>query len=195
MVKRPIITAKASFFFSSLLALLFQVMRNLNGNRRGACLRDPWQVDNACASDVSLKSIEVLGTPITCCTYDSALQRVKMLAREPRAAAVCPANTHILGEARHNLEFASRLARFDLVLPDGMPIVWSLNVRGADLKDRVYGPYFMRHVLRSTPRPWRHFFFGDSHECLDDLRRMLLQLQPDIELGGVLTPQFRPITE
>jgi N-acetylglucosaminyldiphosphoundecaprenol N-acetyl-beta-D-mannosaminyltransferase len=117
------------------------------------------------------------------------------LAREPRAAAVCPANTHILGEARHNPQFSKCLARFDLVLPDGMPIVWTLNFHGADLKDRVYGPYFMRHALRSTPRPWRHFFFGDSKECLADLRRVLLQLQPDIEIVGMLSPPFRTFTD
>ena len=170
-------------------------MRNLDGNRTGARLCDPSQLDAACPSDASLKSIEVLGTPVACCTYASALERLMTLAREPRAAAVCPANTHILGEARHNPKFAKCLARFDLVLPDGMPIVWTLNFLGADLKDRVYGPYLMRHALRSTPRPWRHFFFGDSEECLADLRRVLLQLQPDIEIVGMLSPPFRTFTD
>jgi len=146
-------------------------------------------------SDGSIKAIKVLGIPIACCTYDSALDLIKMLARKPRPAAVCPANTHIVGEGRHNPEFGKKLARFDLILPDGMPIVWALNLRGAHLKDRVYGPYFMRHVLRNTPRPWRHFFFGDSEDCLVDLRRTLLELQPDIEIVGMLSPPFRPFTK
>jgi UDP-N-acetyl-D-mannosaminuronic acid transferase (WecB/TagA/CpsF family) len=116
--------------FSLCSFVVSQVMENLNENRR-ACRRcERLQPDVACSSGASLKTIEVLGTPITCCTYASALELITMLAREPRASAVCPANTHILGEARHNLEFATRLDRFDLVLPDGMPIVWSLNVRG-----------------------------------------------------------------
>jgi N-acetylglucosaminyldiphosphoundecaprenol N-acetyl-beta-D-mannosaminyltransferase len=53
----------------------------------------------------------------------------------------------------------------------------------------------MRHALRCTPRPWRHFFFGDSVECLADLRRVLLQLQPDIEIVGMLSPPFRTFTD
>ena len=146
-------------------------------------------------SDGSFKAIKVLGIPIACCTYDSALDLIKVLARKPRPAAVCPANTHIVGEGRHNPEFGKKLARFELILPDGMPIVWALNLRGAHLKDRVYGPYFMRHVLRNTPRPWRHFFFGDSEECLVDLRRTLLELQPDIEIVGMVSPPFRPFTK
>lgn len=142
-----------------------------------------------------MHTIDVLGTPVACVTYDSALDRVMELAREPRATAVCPANTHIIGEARHSPDFARVLDRFDLVLPDGMPIAWALNHRGADLKDRVYGPYFMRHALQNTPRPWRHFFFGDSEECLVELRRVLTELQPDIEIAGMLSPPFRPFTE
>jgi N-acetylglucosaminyldiphosphoundecaprenol N-acetyl-beta-D-mannosaminyltransferase len=142
-----------------------------------------------------LDSIKILGTPVACATYDSALEQLKLLAREPRPTAVCPANTHILAEARHNPDFAQVLARFDLVLPDGMPLVWLLNHCGAGLRDRVYGPYLMRHTLRHTPRPWRHFFFGDTPECVADLPRVAAQLQPHIRVAGLLSPPFRPWTD
>jgi N-acetylglucosaminyldiphosphoundecaprenol N-acetyl-beta-D-mannosaminyltransferase len=153
------------------------------------------QAETACPRHGSLPSIGLLGTPIACATYDSSLEQIKALAREPRPTAVCPSNTHILGEARHNPEFARVLARFDLVLPDGMPVVWALNFGGGGLKDRVYGPYLMRYALRNTPQPWRHFFFGDSEQCLVELRRVLVQLQPDLEIVGMLSPPFRPFTE
>jgi N-acetylglucosaminyldiphosphoundecaprenol N-acetyl-beta-D-mannosaminyltransferase len=141
-----------------------------------------------------VKTINILGTPVACATYDSALQRIVELAREPRPTAVCPANTHILAGARHDPEFARVLARFNLVLPDGMPVVWALNRRGAKLTNRVYGPYFMRHALQHMPRPWRHFFFGDTEDCLVALRRVATQLQPDIEVVGAISPPFRPLT-
>jgi N-acetylglucosaminyldiphosphoundecaprenol N-acetyl-beta-D-mannosaminyltransferase len=160
----------------------------MNGRSCGPQLNDPY------LSEGSVKSIRLLGTPVACATYDSALARITALAREARPTAVCPANTHIIGEARNNVIFAQILARFELVLPDGMPVVWALNLRGAALKDRVYGPYFMRHVLLHTPRPWRHFFFGDSEECLADLRRVLLRLQPDLNIVGMVSPPFRPFT-
>src|SRR5262249_29915192 len=47
----------------------------------------------------------------------------------PRPASVGPSNTHSLGEARHNPEFAPILGQFDLVLPDGMPVVCCVNER------------------------------------------------------------------
>jgi N-acetylglucosaminyldiphosphoundecaprenol N-acetyl-beta-D-mannosaminyltransferase len=60
------------------------------------------------------RTIKILGTPVACVTYDSALDIVQELARGPRPTAVCPANTHILSEARHEPEFArvmEKLAR------------------------------------------------------------------------------------
>jgi N-acetylglucosaminyldiphosphoundecaprenol N-acetyl-beta-D-mannosaminyltransferase len=140
------------------------------------------------------RTINVLGTPVARVTYQSAFEIIQTLAREPRPTAVCPANTHILAEARHDPNFARIMAKFDLVLPDGMPVVWAANWFGAGLRDRVYGPYFMRHTLRNSPRPWRHFFFGDSEECIAQLQQVVRQLQPEIEIVGAISPPFRPFT-
>jgi N-acetylglucosaminyldiphosphoundecaprenol N-acetyl-beta-D-mannosaminyltransferase len=142
-----------------------------------------------------LRRIEILGVQVAAATYDSALECVKQLAKQPRPTAVCPANTHILAEARHSAEFARTISKFDLVLPDGMPIRWALNRSGANLSDRVYGPYFMRHTLRNTPLPYRHFFFGDSEACLEDMRKVARGLNPDIEIAGSISPPFRALTE
>jgi N-acetylglucosaminyldiphosphoundecaprenol N-acetyl-beta-D-mannosaminyltransferase len=144
---------------------------------------------------VQIKRISVLGTPVACVTYDSALAIVEQLAREQRATAVCPANTHILAEARHDPNFGRVMKKFDLVFPDGMPVVWALNLSGAGLSDRVYGPYFTRHALKQTPRPWRHFFFGDTEQVLEDLKRVAVQLQPSIDIVGAISPPFRAWTE
>ena len=144
---------------------------------------------------MEIRKINVLGVSVGCVTYQSALEIVQELARESRPTAVCPANTHILAEARQEPDFARVMAKFDLVLPDGMPVVWALNLRGAGLSDRVYGPYFMKYALQNTSRPWRHFFFGDTEECLEDLRRAALKLQPNIEIVGALSPPFRQWNE
>src|SRR5262249_38151999 len=91
--------------------------------------------------------------------------------------------------------FARVMSKFDLVLPDGMPVVWALNLRGAGLSDRVYGPYFMRYAMQNAPRPWRHFFFCDAAAARDRLNRAAIQFQPDLDIVDAISPPFRAWTE
>ena len=138
-----------------------------------------------------LRSLPILGTPVHCATYDSGLDEVKRLAAQEAPAAVSACNTHIIALARKDPSFVETMRAFDVVLPDGFPLVWQLNRAGAKLEDRVYGPYFMRHVLRNTPRPYRHFFFGGSEDCLRRLKAEALEIQPELEIAGAFSPPFR----
>lgn len=140
-------------------------------------------------------SRRVLGTPVHCVTYDTALARVVALADSRRPAAVSACNTHLIALARSDASFHAVMERFDLIAPDGYPLIWGLNVQGAKMQDRVYGPYLMRHILSRTPAPRRHFFFGGTPECLERLTAAAKKLQPDIEIAGILSPPFRKWTE
>ena len=137
------------------------------------------------------RTIRILGTPVAVVDYDSAIAESCRLARAGRPAAVAASNTHIIAQARHERGFGAVMRRFDLVLPDGMPLRWALNARGARLRDRVYGPYFMERMVRATPRPWRHFLFGGTPETLEALAARLREIQPDVEIAGTLSPPFR----
>ncbi len=137
----------------------------------------------------------VLGTTIHCATYDSALELSKKLAFSEQPAAVSACNTHLVSLARMDGSFHEVLKRFDLVVPDGFPLIWRLNAQGAGLADRVYGPYLMRHIMAHTPTPWRHFFFGGTPECLDRLVSAAQSIQPNIEIAGILSPPFRAWTD
>src|ERR1700730_7090577 len=139
---------------------------------------------------MEIRTINVLGVSIACVTYDSAMEIVEQFAREPRAIAVCPASTHILAEARHDPSFGRVMEKFDLVFPDGMPVVWALNLRGAGLSDRGYGPYFTKPPLKNTPHRGRLFFCGDTEQVLEDLKRVAVQLQPNMDIVGSISPPF-----
>ena len=140
------------------------------------------------------RKIPVLGTPVAVVDYDDAVAETLRLAAAGRPGAVAASNTHIISLARHKRDFGAVMRQFDLILPDGMPLRWSLNARGAGLTDRVYGPYFMEKMIHATPRPWRHFFFGGTEETLRALSAHVREIQPDIEIAGTLSPPFRDWT-
>ncbi|GAB4247553.1 MAG: hypothetical protein OHK005_13810 [Candidatus Methylacidiphilales bacterium] len=133
----------------------------------------------------------VLGTLIGCVTYRSAIEWLQAAAKREKPSAVCAANTHIVSLARHDPSFGAVMRQFDLILPDGMPLVWTLNAGGAGLSDRVYGPYFMREALCQLGPPWKHFFFGGRRETLDRLVEQARSFAPRVQIAGTFSPPFR----
>lgn len=144
---------------------------------------------------VSAPSYPILGTAVHCVNYDTALQTVLDLSKAGRPSMVSACNTHLIALSRMDPSFSRVLNDFDLVVPDGYPLVWRLNAAGGKLDDRVYGPYLMRHVLLHTPRPYKHFFFGGTEDCLRRLSAAVKVSQPDIDIVGTLSPPFRKWTE
>ena len=138
----------------------------------------------------------VLGQPIACVDYEGAVAQVTTWAHlGDRAYAVEAANTHVVTLARHNPEFSAAMAKFDLILPDGMPLVWSINRQlpvSEQLKDRVYGPTFMLRCLEATAgtSAQGHFLLGGSPELLETLQERLRARFPHAALAGAYSPPY-----
>ena len=141
------------------------------------------------------RQFTVLGMPLASMNYGQGIEGLVLLTKSGRPGAVAACNTHIIALARQKPDFRAALQKFDVLLPDGMPLVWSMRRKGADLKDRVYGPYFMQQAIRGLPRPWKHFFFGGTEACLRQLCEACRQIQPEVDIVGTFSPPFRQWTE
>ena len=141
------------------------------------------------------RTYSVIGLPVSAVDYATAVAECQRLARLPRATRVAASNTHIAVMAHEEADFGETMRRFDLIVPDGMPLVWMMNAQGAGLRDRVYGPYLMREVIAASGRPWRHYFLGGTEECLERLQVALREIQPELEVAGAFSPPFAPLEE
>ncbi|MBA3544441.1 MAG: WecB/TagA/CpsF family glycosyltransferase [Chthoniobacterales bacterium] len=112
-----------------------------------------------------MPTFNLLGTPLLATTYEQLIASVHELARSDRTHAIDFTNTHIVTLRRQDARFREITREFDHFVPDGMPLIWCLNARGAGLRDRVYGPTFMRRCLEASPAPWTHYLLGGSEEC------------------------------
>lgn len=139
--------------------------------------------------------LRVLGVRLEGVDYPGAVAKLEELAGAKKPAAVAACNTHLVALARQQPEFGKILEGFDLLLPDGMPLVWAMRKQGAAIKDRVYGPYLMQEALKKFPWPWKHFFFGGTERCLGELVAAARKIQPEVEVVGTLSPPFRIWTE
>jgi len=141
-------------------------------------------------------TLPVIGLPLACTDYAGAVAWILEKAADRRTTfAVEAANTHVAALARSDPDFGATMRRFDLVVPDGMPLVWSLNAAlpaGQRLTDRVYGPTLMLETLRATAgRPeFRHFLFGGKESTLEKLRASFAARFPGVTIAGSYSPPF-----
>jgi N-acetylglucosaminyldiphosphoundecaprenol N-acetyl-beta-D-mannosaminyltransferase len=144
---------------------------------------------------MSVPTGHVLGTPLVACTYASLTAELQLRARDDHPFAVDFTNTHIVTLRRTDPEFRRLTSRFDWFVPDGMPLIWCLNLQGLKLRDRVYGPTFMRECIRATPAPFTHYFLGGNDECVRRLSAVFLERHPDIQIVGARNGYFGPDDE
>jgi N-acetylglucosaminyldiphosphoundecaprenol N-acetyl-beta-D-mannosaminyltransferase len=82
----------------------------------------------------------------------------------------------------------------DLVVPDGMPLVWLGRRHGYPLQRRVYGPELMETLCRVAGARYRHFFYGGVPGVAEQLAANL-QRRYGINVAGAYAPPFRALTE
>ncbi|MGD0745621.1 MAG: WecB/TagA/CpsF family glycosyltransferase [Verrucomicrobiota bacterium] len=142
-----------------------------------------------------MNSSGVLGTRLQRTTYSALAADLQEKCRGPRPFAVDFTNTHIVTLRRHDPEFRKITSRFDYFIPDAMPLIWCLNCQRPRLRDRIYGPTFMRECMLSSPAPFTHYFLGGSDSCVKQLKEFFLSHNPAIQIVGARNGYFKPEQE
>lgn len=148
-----------------------------------------------------MEKISILGQPLAVTDYPGAVMEILKLARDhSQAYAVEAANTMVVTLARHESAFREVMDHFDLVVPDGMPLIWCVNRRlppDRRLKDRVYGPELMLRVLDATQvfPEFSHFFLGGAPEVLEQLTEKMRSRFPGTVIASTYSPPFGPWDE
>ena len=101
---------------------------------------------------------------------------------------------HGVTEAQHDPAFKAVLNSADLVVPDGMPLVWLGRSSGYRLRRRVYGPELMLAFCeRAAHKGYRHFFYGGAEGVPDALAEKLRTTFPGLQVAGTISPPFRAL--
>ena len=122
----------------------------------------------------------------------------KALSEEnPKQFAVSPLAVHGLIEGYKNETLKLQINTIDLVVPDGQPIKWALNYfHNANLKDRVYGPTLMLHVLEASQgNSVKIFLYGSTENTLIKLRHFINENYPSVNVVGIQADRFREATQ
>jgi N-acetylglucosaminyldiphosphoundecaprenol N-acetyl-beta-D-mannosaminyltransferase len=139
-----------------------------------------------------MKAYRVLGTWLQPTSYAALTADLQEKSRADKPFAVDLTNTHIVTLRRHDPQFREITGRFDYFIPDAMPLTWCLNLQGAKMTDRVYGPTFMRECILRSPAPFKHYLLGGSDLCVARLKEFFLQHNPQVQIVGSRNGYFPP---
>jgi N-acetylglucosaminyldiphosphoundecaprenol N-acetyl-beta-D-mannosaminyltransferase len=131
-----------------------------------------------------MTALELLGTPLLLTDYRGLGEQCRQWARTDACIALDFANTQIVTMRRHEPSFRDLTSAYDCFPPDGMPLIWCLHLAGAHLRDRVYGPTFMRQFLIGAPAESTHYLLGGSAACGAQLRAVFGKLNPGLRFVG-----------
>jgi N-acetylglucosaminyldiphosphoundecaprenol N-acetyl-beta-D-mannosaminyltransferase len=101
---------------------------------------------------------------------------------------------HGISEAQDDPAFKEILNSTDLVVADGMPLVWLGRWHGHAMRRRVYGPELMATFCRQTGDIYRHFLYGGAPGVADRLADILSK-KYGARIVGTYCPPFRPLTD
>ena len=137
----------------------------------------------------------ILGMRVDPTSYRQATDDILTWAKTGESRYVCVANVHMVMEAYDHADYQTIVNAADLVVPDGMPLVWMLRRLGYPEQERVSGPDLMAYVLQEAAEQNIPVgFYGSTPSVLKRLQEQLKHRFSALKIAYAYSPPFRLLT-
>jgi N-acetylglucosaminyldiphosphoundecaprenol N-acetyl-beta-D-mannosaminyltransferase len=141
-------------------------------------------------------SVAVLGVPFNNVSMDEAVRIIGEKIESGGYHQVATANVDFLMHAINDPELQSILCSCSLVVPDGMPILWSARLMGSRLKERVCGIDLVPRLAElSARRGYSIYLLGASEKSSQRAAEILQERYPGLRIAGRYSPPVRPLEQ
>ncbi|MGI5962085.1 MAG: WecB/TagA/CpsF family glycosyltransferase [Lawsonibacter sp.] len=135
---------------------------------------------------------EILGVWFDDLTQEEAAQRGKELLEENQFHYVVTPNPEFLLAVEKDPEFCRILNEADLVLPDGIGVVYSAKILGTPLKERVPGIEFAEDMLNClNEMGGRLYLLGAKPGVAEEAGKRIQSRYPNLVLCGTHDGYFK----
>lgn len=145
--------------------------------------------------DFQREVVCLLGLPLDTVDLAGAVEAVRNAALANRPCSVVTPNLNFVVGARDDGAFRDSVARADLSLPDGMPLVWVARLLGLPLRERVAGSNLFEALRRHPGPPLTVFFFGGPDGVAQAACERLNAGSRGLRCVGFDSPGFGSIAE
>ena len=143
--------------------------------------------------------IDILGVPFDNVTKTEAVEYAYKIQSEHKAYYVVTPNPEIVMRAREDEEMLSAVKDAELVIPDGIGVIYGAKILGTPMKERVPGIDFTTALMEKMNEEGRSvFLFGSKPGVADKASENLSARYPGIKFVGTNDGYFtddEPIIE
>ena len=136
--------------------------------------------------------IDVLGVGFDNVTMDQAVAEGVRLMNEDGAHYVVTPNPEIVETCREDSEAMEAVRRADMVIADGIGVVYGAKILGTPLKGRVPGIEFAQNLMGRMAESGKSLFLlGAKHGIADQAAEKLKVRYPGLQIAGTHDGYFK----
>ncbi|NNE65369.1 MAG: WecB/TagA/CpsF family glycosyltransferase [Pyrinomonadaceae bacterium] len=137
----------------------------------------------------------VVSLDVDVCNYESVIERIAEMTEEDFGSYVCVSTVHMVMEGHDDPAYGDTVNSADLVVPDGMPLVWMQKLQGADESGRVRGNDLMiRLCAYAEEKGLSVGFYGGMPEVIEGILERARNEFPKLDIVYAFSPPFRSLT-
>jgi len=136
-------------------------------------------------------AVQLLGLKLAALSEVQTIDRVLDGVEGGRGGWVCPANLDVLRQWRGSEEVRELMSHADLVVADGMPLIWAGGLQGSPLPQRVAGSSLTVTLSAAAAEVGASvFLLGGDPGTAEAAAGKLLERNPGLRVAGTLSPPF-----
>lgn len=142
-----------------------------------------------------LESKYILGMRVDGTSYQDTIDQIFSWIKQKSSSYICVSNVHMTMETYDDTDFRNVVNSADLVVPDGMPLVWVLKLLGIKKQGRVSGPDLTIKLLKEAEKNKIPVaFYGSAQDTLNKLKERLEKQFPELIITELISPPYRSLT-
>lgn len=142
-------------------------------------------------SDLRAPSVRLLGLEFAALSESATVQRVLGGVQAEHGGWVCPVNLDVLRQWRASEEVRDLVSQAELVVADGMPLVWAGGLQGTPLPQRVAGSSLTLTLSAAAAEARASIFLlGGNPGTAERAAEVLCERYPGLTVAGTLSPPF-----
>lgn len=143
-----------------------------------------------------IPTCNILGVNIAAINMEWLVEYLDKNLSDIKGDYICVSNVHTTVTSYEDASYCAVQNGGLMAIPDGGPLSTVGQKRGHKNMERTTGPSLMGEIFEiSAKKGYRHYFYGSKEETLELLYQKLTSNYPGIQIAGMYSPPFRPLTE